>query len=84
MQCGGDLRDEILQRMLYFNHIMEQDPYQIPKVRKYLTVFFAYVEKIMESYINIDSSIFQDEDWYDEEDEEINRDFKNWNEEDDE
>ena len=83
MQCGGDFRDEILQRILYFNHVFEQDPYQIPKVRKYLTVFFAYVEKIMESYINIDSSIFRNEDWYDEEDEEIDQQFKDWNEEDD-
>lgn len=84
MQCNGEFKEEILQRILYFNHVMCKDPYQIPKVRKYLTVFFAYVEKIMETYVNIDSSIFEDEDWYDEEDEEVDREFKDWNEEDDE
>lgn len=84
MQCDGEFREEILRRMQYFRYMMEKDPYQIPKVRKYLTVFFAYVEGAMEHYVSIDSSLLQDADWYDEEDEETDQSFKNWNEEDDE
>lgn len=84
IQCSGELREEILQRMLYFNHIMEKDPYRIPKVRKYLTVFFAYVEGVLERFVNLDSSFLQDADWYDdEEDEEVEQSFKDWTEEDD-
>ena len=84
MQCDGEFREEILRRMQYFRYMMEKDPYQIPKVRKYLTVFFAYVEGAMEHYVSVDSSLLQDADWYDEEDEETDQSFKNWNEEDDE
>lgn len=82
MQCGDEYKAEIRKRMQYFIHIMENNPYQISKVRKYLTVFLAYVEKLMESYADFRED-FKEGGWYEDEDEkEIDNLFREWDDKD--
>lgn len=85
MQSGGEYREEILKKMKYFQYIMRNDPYQIPRVRKYLMVYLAFVEKLTDSYVDWDEAGIEDGSWYDEQDEEnkeIDNLFKQWDEED--
>lgn len=81
MQCGREFKDEILRRMQYFAHVMDTNPYQIVRVRKYLTVFLAYVERLTESYV--DFSEIEEGKWYeDEEEREIDNLFREWDDKD--
>lgn len=85
MQSGGEYREEISKKMKYFHYIMRNDPYQIPRVRKYLMVYLAFVEKLTDSYVDWDEEGIEDGSWYDEQDEEdkeIDNLFKQWDEED--
>lgn len=82
-QCSDEVKCEIQRRMQYFVVVMEKNPYQVPKVRKYLTVFLAYVEKMVESYVNWNEEELEDGSWYQEEDDrEIDNLFKEWDEKD--
>ncbi|MCM1124912.1 MAG: molecular chaperone HscC [Lachnospiraceae bacterium] len=85
MQSGGEYREELSKKMQYFHYIMHNDPYQIPKVRKYLTVYLAFVERLTDRYVDWDEAGAADGSWYDEQDEEnkeIDNLFKQWDEED--
>ncbi|MBD5473170.1 MAG: molecular chaperone HscC [Lachnospiraceae bacterium] len=85
MQSGGEYREEISKKMKYFHHIMRNDPYQIPRVRKYLMVYLAFVEKLTDSYVDWDEAGIEDGSWYDEQDEEnkeIDNLYRQWDEED--
>lgn len=85
MQSGGEYREEISRKLQYFHYIMRNDPYRIPKVRKYLTVYLAFVEKLADSYVDWDEADTEDGSWYneqDEEDKEIDNLFKQWDEDD--
>lgn len=46
MQCNNNFKEEISRKVQYFVHTMKENPYQIPKVRKYLMVFLATVSSI--------------------------------------
>lgn len=82
-QCSGELREEVLKRMQYFRHTMKQDPYQLARVRKYLMVYLAWLEKLLEHSIGWEE-FSTEEDWYEEEEEkEIFHLFREWDEEDD-
>lgn len=50
MQCEEEVQGEILRRLHFFSHTLKNNPYQVPKVRKYLMVFLAYVERMLEQY----------------------------------
>lgn len=81
MQCTSEIKEEIKRRMEYFMSIMENNPYQIPKVRRYLTVFLAYIEKMLESFVNWEEREWKDGSWYqedDEEEKEIDELFREW------
>ena len=81
-QCSGEIREELLKRMQYFQHAMESDPYQVVKVRKYLMVYLALLERMIENSIGWDALALE-EDWYeDEEEKEIFNLFKAWKDED--
>lgn len=85
MQCTGEYRDEIARKIQYFHYIMNHDPYQIPKVRKYLMVYLAFVEKLTDGSVDWDEAEIENGSWYDEEDEEekeVDNLFKQWDEED--
>ncbi len=85
MQCGAEVQEEIGKRMQYFETVMKENPYQLPKVRKYLTVFFAYIEKMLESYVNWEEKKWEDGEWYqddDEDEKEIDELFKDWDDKD--
>lgn len=79
-QCNSYYRDEIERRMHYFIHIMDVDQYQIPKVRKYFTVFLAMVEQMNDKGISMMEEDTQDGSWYeeDEDDQEIEKLFREW------
>ena len=71
MQCSQEeMRSEILRRIQYFQHVMSFDEYHLPKARKYLTVYFAYIEGLLNSYIGFADDVLKDGAWYQEEDEE--------------
>ena len=71
MQCSQEeMREEILRRIQYFQHVMSFDEYHLPKARKYLTVYFAYIEGLLNSYIGFADDVLKDGAWYQEEDEE--------------
>ena len=71
MQCSQkEMRDEILGRMQYFQHVMSFDEHKVPKARKYLTVYFAYIEGLLNSYVGFADDMLKDGAWYQEEDEE--------------
>lgn len=82
MQCSQkEMRDEILGRMQYFQHVMSFDEYKVPKARKYLTVYFAYIEGLLNSYVGFADDMLKDGAWYEEEDEEereMETLFKEW------
>ncbi len=79
MQCSDRFKGEITRRMQYFEHVMIHNPYQIPKVRRYLTVFLAYVEQMMEGFADFADEALEDGSWYEDEDEkEIDNLFREW------
>lgn len=79
MQCNEEYQSAIMSRMQYFVHVMENNPFQIDKVRKYLTVFFAYVEELLEKYVGFDAEELLEGSWYeDEDDKEIENLFEEW------
>ncbi len=83
MQCAGELREELARRMQFFIEVMQKDPYQLPKVRKYLMVFLGYVERVTDSNINWEEYDSAGTDWYEDEDErEIDSLFNDWDSED--
>lgn len=85
MQANSEeVRNEILKKMQYFEHIMVHDFYHLPKVRKYTMVFLAYVEEILNRYISFSDEVLREGSWYQEEDKderEIDEMFKEWDEE---
>ena len=85
MQCSQkEMRDEILGRMQYFQHMMNFDEHRLPQARKYLTVYFAYIEGLLNSYVGFTDDLLKDGAWYQEEDEEereMETLFREWEEE---
>lgn len=84
MQCSGEYKIELEKKIQYFNYILMKDPYQIAKVRKYLTVFLAYVEKMTESCVDLNEESLEAGSWYEEDDEdekEIDNLFRQWDDE---
>ncbi len=85
MQCSQEeMRSEILKRLQYFQHTISFDEYHLPKARKYLTVYFAYIEGLLNSYIGFADDVLKDGAWYQEEDEEeqeMETLFREWEEE---
>ena len=85
MQCSQkEMRDEILGRMQYFQHMMNFDEHRLPQARKYLTVYFAYIEGLLNSYVGFADDLLKDGAWYQEEDEEereMETLFREWEEE---
>lgn len=63
---------------------MAHDAYHLPKVRKYTTVFLAYVEGILNCYTGFNEEMLQDGSWYqdDEEEKEIEGLFREWDNDD--
>ena len=60
---------------------MKENPYQIPKVRKYLMVFLATVEQYLQGSCGLEEEELLDGSWYTEEDEEereVDEMFQNW------
>ena len=84
MQCNdGREKNELMNRLQYFEHVMQHDIYHLPKVRKYTLVFLAYVEEMMSQYTNFSDENLEDGSWYEEDDEEekeIDKLFKEWEE----
>ncbi len=81
MQCSNDYKEEIAKKLQYFQYILKHDPYQVPKVRKYLTVFFATLERLTDNYVEWDELEVEEGNWYeDEEDREIDNLFREWEE----
>lgn len=71
MQCSDEkVRNDIMKRVQYFQHVMQNDAYHLLKVRKYTTVFLAYVEGMLNSYAGFTDEEIQGGSWYDEADEE--------------
>ncbi|MDE6748167.1 MAG: molecular chaperone HscC [Lachnospiraceae bacterium] len=85
MQCSQEeMRNEILRRIQYFQHTISFDEYHLPKARKYLTVYFAYIEGLLNSYVGFADDALKDGAWYQEEDEEereMETLFREWEEE---
>ena len=85
IQCSQkEMRDEILGRMQYFQHVMSFDEHKVPRARKYLTVYFAYIEGLLNSYVGFADDMLKDGAWYQEEDEEereMETLFREWEEE---
>lgn len=85
VQCPDEMKKELLTRMKYFRNVMMKDVYRVPKVRKYLMVFLATVEQMLDGYLILDQKEIHEGSWYSDEDEdekEIDDLFKTWNEED--
>ena len=86
MQTNSEkVRADISKRLQYFHYIMNNDPYQIPKVRKYTTVFLASIEAILNQYVGFEEDVLLDGSWYQEDDEdekEVDNLFKEWDEKD--
>lgn len=79
------MRSDIVKKLQYFEYVMAQDIYQVPKVRKYTTVFFAYIEKMLNRYVSFSDDVLADGSWYQEDDEderEIDNLFHEWDEKD--
>ena len=85
MQCSQkEMKEEILGRMQYFQHVISFDEYKVPEARKYLTVYFAYIEGLLNSYVGFSDDMLKDGAWYQEEDEEeqeMETLFREWEEE---
>ena len=60
--------------------ILRDDPDHAIKARKYLMVFLAATEKMMENYINWDEESWESGEWYqeDEEQQEMEDLFQEW------
>ena len=83
MQCNSGMRKEIENRRAYFIHVLRDDPDHAIKARKYLMVFLAATEKMMENYINWDEESLESGEWYqeDEEQQEMEDLFQEWDNE---
>lgn len=83
-QCvQEEIRNNIVKKMQYFRYVMSHDVYHVPRVRKYTTVFFAYVEGILNSFLVFPDGASGDGGWYeemDDEEKEIDSLFNEWNE----
>ena len=64
------IRAELSGKLQYFYYIMEKEPYHLPKVRKYITVYLASIEEILTRYISFTEDVLLDGSWYQEDDEE--------------
>lgn len=83
-QCEGTVKEDVFQKMQNFRRLLSEDPYRIPKARKYLTVFLSLVEGMLDSSIDWDEEKISTGDWYEDEDEkEIDDLFRKWDEEED-
>lgn len=85
VQCAQEeLRNEIVRRLQYFQHVMVHDAYHLAKVRKYTMVFLAYVEGIQRCYTGFTEEMLQSGSWYqdDEEEKEIEDLFREWDNDD--
>lgn len=80
MQCNGNLRDTIGERMKYFEYVLNtQDPYRIQRARKHMLVFFTYIESVLGEGVSWDPNDVKNTDWYqDEEDEVMEDDYRQW------
>ena len=75
-QMPPGMKDELGRRLLYFEYLLENDPYQAVKMKKHLKLYFVALEVALNSYTV--SSLPFEEDWEDEEDDEMERLFKEW------
>lgn len=85
VQCGQEeLRSDIVRRQQYFQHVMAHDAYHLPKVRKYTTVFLAYVEGLLNCYAGFTEEMLRNGRWYqdEEEEKEIENLFQEWDNDD--
>lgn len=85
VQCSQEeLRSDIVRRLQYFQHVMAHDAYHLPKVRKYTTVFLAYVEGILSCFAGFTEEMLKDGSWYQDEEgeKEIEDLFQEWDNDD--
>ncbi|MBD5459113.1 MAG: molecular chaperone HscC [Lachnospiraceae bacterium] len=85
VQCSQEeLRSDIVRRLQYFQHVMAHDAYHLPKVRKYTTVFLAYVEGILGCFAGFTEEMLKDGSWYQDEEgeKEIEDLFQEWDNDD--
>ena len=82
MQTTGELKEEIAKKIQYFNYMMKKDIYKIKRIRKYISVFLAYVEEYMNNVLNLNYVDIRDSDWYEDDDREEDDLFKKWRDED--
>jgi len=70
------MKEELLSRMQYFEYLLENDPYQALRMKKHLKLYLVALEVSLNSY-TMASWQFND-DWEDEEDDEMEKLFKEW------
>lgn len=71
MQCSNEkIRAELVRRIQHFHYTLSNEPYHVAKVRKYTTVFLAYVEKMLNQYVSFSDEILNEGSWYQDEDDE--------------
>lgn len=83
--CDEEIKKEIVKRLQYFQYVMAHDIYHLPKVRKYTTVFLAYIEGMMNAFLDFPEEALRDGSWYQGEDDEKDKGevenlFKVWEE----
>lgn len=81
MQTSGKLKYEIGRKIQYFNYVMVRDPYRTGKVRKYLSVYLAYIENYISNLLNINDVNFDNSAWFEDDDKEEDELFKEWDNE---
>ncbi|MBR4580483.1 MAG: Hsp70 family protein [Lachnospiraceae bacterium] len=69
-------KEELGLKLQYFDHLLSHDPYQAVKMKKHLKLYFVALEVAINSY-TVSNWQF-DEEWEDEEDNEMERLFKEW------
>jgi len=82
MQASGELKEEIGKKIQYFNYMMRKDYYKIGRIRKYISVYLAYVEEYINNFLNLQYVDIRESDWYEDDDREEDDLFKKWRDED--
>ena len=76
------MKEGLGSRLQYFDYLLRTDPYQAVKMKKHLKLYFVALEVALNSY-TISSLSLEDEEWEEEEDNEMERLFKEWEHRDD-
>lgn len=69
-QCSGRVKEEIKYRLLYFDAVLKNNPPRIDNTRRHITVFFAYVEQLINQRTGLSDSTYLGGKWYTDEEEE--------------